>query len=104
MAGSYKWETGRSMHVGQACAHGPTDTTDCATAVDRSDESEPTTWKLIHFVIELFKEGLLKKKWRDVRDAANEEGVGSTETRLSSDLPIGCLKQANVPKHHPEGA
>jgi len=44
------------MHVGQACAHGPTDTTDCATAVDRSDESEPTTWKLIHFVIELFKE------------------------------------------------
>jgi len=55
MARSYKWETGRSMHVGQACAHGPTNTTDCATAVDRSDESEPTTWKLIHFVIELFK-------------------------------------------------
>jgi hypothetical protein len=51
-----------------------------------------------------FKKGLLKKKWRVVRDAANEEGVGSTETRLSSDLPIGCLKQANVPKHHPEGA
>jgi hypothetical protein len=47
--------------------------------------------------------GLLKKKWRLVRDAANEEGVGSTETRLSSDLPIGCLKHANVPKHHPEG-
>ena len=52
---------------------------------------------------ETAKEGLLKKKWRVVRDAANEEGVGSTETRLSSDLPIGCLKQANVPKHHPEG-
>jgi hypothetical protein len=50
------------------------------------------------------KSGLLKKKWRVDRGAANEEGVGSTETLLGSDLPIGCLKQVNVPKRHPEGA
>lgn len=44
------------MHVGKACANGTAKTTNCATAVDRSDESEPTAWKLIHFIIQLFKE------------------------------------------------
>jgi hypothetical protein len=34
----------------------------------------------------IFNLGLLKKKWRVVRCAANDGGVGSTETRLSSDL------------------
>jgi probable addiction module antidote protein len=52
----------------------------------------------------LYKSGLLKKKWRVVRCAANDGGVGSTETRLSSDLRVGCLKLVNVPNCHPEGA
>jgi hypothetical protein len=56
------------------------------------------------FLCRILTWGLLNQKWRVDRGVANEDGVGSTETRLSSDLPIGCLKQANVPKRHPEGA
>jgi hypothetical protein len=41
-----------------------------------------------HFFAELSIWGLLKKKWRVDRGGANEEGVGSTETLLSSDLPL----------------
>lgn len=95
MARSYKWETGRSMHVGQACARGPTNTTDCATAVDRSDESEPTAWKLVNFIIQLFEE---------LRRGDTECFFEPSTPRDPLQLAFGELHEARVLNQHLVGA
>lgn len=56
MARSNKWEAKTSMHVCKACTNGTLKTSNCTTAVDCSDESEPTAWKPVYCIIKLFKE------------------------------------------------